>query len=73
MWTQEAQMRDSQKAGWKVAEYAELVGFCRSKLYTLPPQLQPKAVRVGTRRIIIEPPADYLARIAELQAAQAAT
>ena len=57
-------MSDSQKAGWKVGEYAYLVGFGRSKLYTLPAELQPKSVYVGARRVIIEPPAKYLARLA---------
>ena len=62
-------MRESQKAGWKIAEYADLVGIGRSKLYTLPKELQPKSVHVGSRRVITEPPADYLARIAATQAA----
>ena len=62
-------MRESQKAGWMIGEYADLVGFGRSKLYTLPKELQPKSVRVGSRRIITEPPAEYLARLAETQAA----
>ena len=65
-------MRRSQKAGWKMGEYADLVGFGRSKLYTLPRELQPKSVRVGSRRVVIEPPAEYLARYAALQESQAA-
>lgn len=64
-------MRESQKAGWKIGEYADLVGIGRSKLYTLPPELQPKSVRVGSRRVVIEPPAEYLARIAVSQQAAA--
>ena len=65
-------MRESQKAGWKIGEYADLVGIGRSKLYTLPQELQPKSVRVGSRRVVIEPPADYLARVAATQSARAA-
>jgi len=60
-------MRESQKAGWKMGEYCELVGFGRSKLYTLPLELQPKSVVVGARRVIIEPPSVYLARYAAMQ------
>ena len=56
----------SQKAGWQMGEYAELVGFGRSKLYTLPKELQPKSVRVGSRRVVIEPPRAFLRRYAAL-------
>jgi hypothetical protein len=65
-------MRDTQKAGWRKSEYAPLCGFGRSKLYTLPPEQQPKTVRVGGVPIIIEPPDVYLARLAAQQAAKAA-
>jgi hypothetical protein len=64
-------MRESQKAGWNFGEYSYLVGIGRSKLYTLPKELQPKSVHVGSRRVIIEPPAEYLARIAASQPAAA--
>ena len=64
-------MREFQKAGWKMGEYADLVGVGRSKLYMLPRELQPKSVHVGSRRVIIEPPAEYLARIAAAQQALA--
>lgn len=57
------------KAGWRYPEYAELVSIGRSKLYAMPDQLQPKSVRVGTLRIIIEPPGEYLARLAASQTA----
>ena len=59
---------ESQKAGWQMGEYAYLVGFGRSKLYTLPSELQPKSVYVGARRVIIEPPREYLDRLAATQA-----
>ena len=64
-------MRETQKAGFAVGEFCQLVGFGRSKLYLLPPEQQPKSVKVGERRIIIEQPADYLERLAAAQAEHA--
>lgn len=60
------------KAGWRFAEYAELVGMSRSFLYQLPPDLQPYSVKLGAARVIRERPADYLERISTALANKAA-
>jgi hypothetical protein len=35
--------------------------------YLLPAELRPRSVKVGRRHIVIEAPAEYLARLAEAQ------
>ena len=60
-------MDQSAKAGWSVEEFCQLTALGRSKLYELPPDQQPASVHFGRRRVITEPPAAYLARIAEMQ------
>ena len=55
------------RAGFGVDEYCAAVSFCRATYYNLPPALRPQSVLVGRRRIIIEPPAQYLARLAATQ------
>ena len=57
----------AERAGWSVPSYCSAVGYSRAMYYLLPPELQPKSVKLGKRRIIIEPPADYLARLAATQ------
>ena len=52
------------KAGWRLNEWLRDVGFGRSKYYSLPLDLQPRCVKVGALRLIVEPPAEYLARLA---------
>jgi len=56
------------KVGFKVHEYASLVGLSRSALYALPAELQPQSVKFGSAKVIIEEPGAYLRRIAAAQA-----
>jgi hypothetical protein len=43
--------------------------FSRATFYNLPAELRPRSIKLGNRHIIIEPPADYLARLATAQEA----
>jgi len=51
------------QAGYPVAAWCKAVNISRATFYTLPPESQPKSVKLGKRRIIIESPEDFLARI----------
>lgn len=51
-------------AGYPVATWAPAAGIGRATYYTLPDDLKPQSVLIGTRRVIIEAPADWLKRIA---------
>lgn len=55
------------RVGFSLTEWCELTSISRSKLYTLPPDLRPKSIKFGRRKIVIEAPADYLQRIAAAQ------
>jgi len=69
-------MRDGRvsqnKVGWPTDEWCSDTGIGRSTSYTLEAEGKIKAVRVGKRRIIITPPREFLASLAEQQADQAA-
>ena len=56
------------KVGRGVNEFCAAIDLCRGSYYNLPPELQPKSVKFGKRRIIIEDPRSYLERIAAAQA-----
>jgi hypothetical protein len=55
------------RAGSSLDEFCAAVGFCRATYYNLPPELRPRSVLIGRRRIIIEHPPEYLARLAAAQ------
>jgi hypothetical protein len=57
------------RAGWSIERYAEATGVSRAMLYALPPAKQPQFVKIGRRRIIVEPPAAWLQRVGETNAA----
>jgi hypothetical protein len=59
----------STKAGWVTDEWCNDAGVGRSTSYVLESTGKIKVVRVGTRRIIITSPAQFLASLAEQQAA----
>jgi len=56
------------RAGYPVRKWLAETSISRSYLYALPPEQQPRSVKLGRRRIIIETPGDWLKRIAELSA-----
>ena len=51
------------RAGWKLNTFCEAAGLSRSYIYMLPEPQRPHSVKVGKRRVIIEPPTDWLKRI----------
>ena len=56
-------------AGYAPAEWCRRTSISRAKMYALPRDLQPRSIKLGRRRIIIEDPAAYLARLAQSQEA----
>jgi hypothetical protein len=60
----EAQATPINRAGWSLRDWCDSVGFSIPKFYTLPEAARPRLVKVGTRVIIREAPADYLDRVA---------
>jgi hypothetical protein len=56
------------KASWDVAEFRSALGLSHSGFYdVLKSPKAPRSVLLGRRRLIIESPADYLARIATME------
>jgi hypothetical protein len=60
------------RAGYSVADYCPIVGYSRPYYYLLSPDLRPKSIKLGKRRIIIEAPRAYLERLAAAQEAATA-
>jgi len=57
------------RAGWSIPSYCAACGFSRATFYNLTDEQRPRSLKLGKRHIIIEPPADYLARLATAQEA----
>ncbi|MEO8753009.1 MAG: hypothetical protein ABI624_10050 [Casimicrobiaceae bacterium] len=57
------------QAGWKMSEFCPLVRLSKAKIHQLSADMQPRSVRIGRSRIIVESPAEWLARMASVQAA----
>jgi hypothetical protein len=53
------------KRGWRVSEWANDVGLSRAKTFLLVADQTIKSVKVGTARIIVTSPADFLASRAD--------
>ena len=53
----------AERAGYRLRDWCSFVSIARSTFYTLPPEKQPKSVSVGRRRIIVESPVAWLARV----------
>jgi hypothetical protein len=60
------------RAGFSIDEFCSAVGYCRATFYNLPDELRPRSVLIRRRRIIVEPPVEYLARLAAAQTQGAA-
>lgn len=52
------------RAGWSIPAWCASAGISRGLFYTLEGERAPRSVKLGKRRIVLEPPSDYLARIA---------
>ena len=55
------------KAGYKLNDWLSQVGFGRSTYYTLPADMKPRSIKIGSSTVVIEQPSDYLARLAAQQ------
>lgn len=53
----------SERAGWRVRDWCANSSISRSYLYALPANLQPRSITFGRRRIIVESPEAWLARV----------
>lgn len=51
-----------ERAGWRVNEWAELVGIARRQVYRLIQAGDLKTAKVGDSRIILESPREFLER-----------
>lgn len=54
------------RSGWDVRTWCGAVGISRALWYELEPAYLPVSTKIGKRRIIIEPPSDWLQRISQL-------
>ena len=65
-------MPDSQsqaRAGWSIPSYCAACNFSRATFYNLPDHSRPRSLKIGKRHIVIEPPEQFLARLASMQEA----
>lgn len=51
------------KAGWRVNEWASDAGLSRAYVYNLLKAGTVRSVKVGSRRIIVTPPGEFLAAL----------
>jgi hypothetical protein len=61
----------TEKAGWRVPEFAYAIGCCRATVYNLADRGEIEIVKVGGMSIIMTSPAAYLAAKAAQQRAAA--
>ncbi len=52
-------------AGRSIDQFVREAGICRASYYNLPTDCQPRSVKIGKRRIVIESPTGWLERMAE--------
>jgi len=65
---QKSHVVQSNRAGFRIGEFVRACGFSRSTFYNLSKDQQPRSVKIGRARVIIETPAEYLRRLAHVQA-----
>lgn len=58
------------RAGWPVEAWAREVGISRAMVYTIIGDL--RTCKIGAKRLILTPPREYLARLADEQNGEAA-
>ena len=57
------------RAGWSIPSYCEACDISRATFYNLPANKRPRSLHIGKRHIVIEPPAEFLERLAAEQEA----
>ena len=60
-----------EQVGYAIDIWCTSVGISRATFYKLDGNLKPSQVKIGKRRLIVERPADYMARLANLCATAA--
>jgi hypothetical protein len=55
------------QAGFRVKQFARACGISRTTIYALPEDQKPKVVRIGRAVVIVETPAAFLQRLAQMQ------
>jgi len=60
-------VKHTDRAGWSIASYCEACNFSRATFYNLPEDRRPRSLKIGKRHIVIEAPAEFLARLAGKQ------
>lgn len=66
------QLPQIERAGYDISAWCTSVGISRATFYKLDGDLRPGSVKIGKRHLIVERPADYMARLAKLCAASIA-
>lgn len=61
----DTQTHSTAHVGWAIPDWCAAVSISRSALYTMSPEIAPRSISLGRRRIIVESPGDWLRRIAE--------
>jgi predicted DNA-binding transcriptional regulator AlpA len=57
----------SDQIAFRPKQFASACGFSRTTLYALPEEQRPRSVKVGHARVIVETPAAWLQRLAQMQ------
>jgi len=60
-------VKHTDRARWAVASYCEACNFSRGTFYNFPEDRRPRSLKIGKRHIVIEAPAEFLARLAGKQ------
>ncbi len=55
------------RVSWSVDDWVADVGICRGTFYALKGDRAPRSTTVGRRRLIMEAPRDYLARMSQTE------
>ncbi len=66
--SQRAESPAINKRGWGLAEFAAIVSVSTQTLFReLPESQRPKTIRLRRRRLVVEPPEQWLSRMAEVE------
>ena len=62
-----AKVRPTMRSVRRVDGFCKALGIGRSKFYSFPPEDRPKTAKLGSARVILESPEEFLARLAAKQ------